>query len=195
MIDIETLGLSPGSVIFQIAAVPFGPGGVGAGLNAVVSVQASLAAGLTTDPSTVDYWASKPDESSRIFRTAHSAVALYPAEALTGLGMWTDQVASEAGKKRPDLRVWGNGAAFDNALITEACKRVGVRPLWNYRSDRCFRTLKAIRQAVKAPEFEGRPHDALDDARHQARHAVAILTELGWPEDGESETRTDGRST
>ena len=183
MIDIETLGLSPGSVIFQIGAVPFGPGGVGAGLNAVVSIQASLAAGFTTDPSTVDYWVSKSDDDARILRTAYSTVALYPTEALTGLGLWMDQVASEAGRKRADLRVWGNGAAFDNALIAEACRRVGVRPLWSHRADRCYRTLKALRPITAAPAFEGRPHDALDDARHQARHAVAILTELGWPED------------
>ena len=53
-------------------------------------------------------------------------------------------------------------------------KYSGLKNPIKYRNQRDYRTLKALYPDVIA-EFTGTKHNALDDAIHQAKHAVAIM--------------------
>ena len=90
---------------------------------------------------------------------------------------------------RSMARVWGNGAVADNVWIASAYKACGRKRPRDYIGDRCVRTLvhgfgelvgRDFAREARA-KFEGTPHDALDDCRHQirylmaARHAVVAL--------------------
>lgn len=79
------------------------------------------------------------------------------------------------------MRVWGNGAAYDNVLLRGAYQRLYMPLPWEWRNDRCFRTLRKALPHVEAPTREGTAHHALDDARHQALHAVRLLRALPDP--------------
>ena len=68
--------------------------------------------------------------------------------------------------------LWGNGATFDNVILRHAYEVSGVKPPWHYRDDRCFRTLAAMLPKAPWPS-EGVAHDALDDAKRQAKYLVA----------------------
>jgi hypothetical protein len=94
-------------------------------------------------------------------------------EMLCHFSLWLHNVE----KDRNNLYVWGNGAAFDNVLVAEALRRCGMKPAWNYYNDRCYRTLKNLRPDVKLIRL-GTHHDALDDARSQADHAIRLLASL-----------------
>src|SRR3546814_21157415 len=63
-----------------------------------------------------------------------------------------------------------NGASFYNVSLASLDRTFGRKVPWPHTADRCFRTLKAIGKAndVKPPPFLGVPHNALDDALHQA---------------------------
>ena len=183
MLDLETLGTRPGSVILSIGAVAFGPKGADpGGLILPVNRRSCFNAGLTEDVETVKWWNEQSGMARQVLKDSLHPEALYISEALEALSTWVEARRLEGtnGGLRP-LRVWGNGAAFDNALIAEAAVRCGKRPLWSHRDDRCFRTLKAMRPDVRALPFEGTPHNAADDARNQAVHAVRILdAHGGW---------------
>lgn len=73
------------------------------------------------------------------------------------------------------LGVWGNGAAFDNAIIRHACDQFGLPDPWSYKLDMCFRTLRWMNPDIEpSAPFIGMPHSAVDDAVHEARWLCAM---------------------
>jgi exodeoxyribonuclease VIII len=77
-----------------------------------------------------------------------------------------------------NVLVWGNGASFDNAILAQCYRAVGMDFPWKFWNDRCYRTLKNL--VLDVPfERTGTHHNALDDARSQAIHASAILRRMG----------------
>jgi hypothetical protein len=77
------------------------------------------------------------------------------------------------------LKLWGNGASFDNAIVAHCYKAVDMEPPWNFWNDRCYRTLKALACPVITQASSGVLHNALDDAKRQADHAQRILAAAG----------------
>ncbi len=78
---------------------------------------------------------------------------------------------------------WSCGADFDLPILTAAyetartgCRSINVTEFgvpWLFWNSRCYRTLKSL-SPIKAVDT-GIAHNALDDAKKQAAHAVAIL--------------------
>jgi hypothetical protein len=75
------------------------------------------------------------------------------------------------------LPVWGNGAVFDNTILSNAYFNTGREPPWKCWDDRCYRTVKALFHWVKSDDREGVYHNALDDAVYQTKHLIKILGE------------------
>lgn len=81
------------------------------------------------------------------------------------------------------LKVWGNGATFDNVILRGAYERAGHTCPWKFWNDSDVRTIVLLGRAVGfAPKrempFEGDAHNALADARHQAKYVSAIWQRL-----------------
>lgn len=175
MADIETLGVRPGSVILSIGAVRFDrdTGEISPNVFYRVIDRASChAAGLTEDASTVDWWTSQSEEARAVLRWADAGDAAFLPDALQDFADWM-----AAG---PSPRLWGCGAAFNNVLLRAAFDAVGLPHPWPFWNDRCFRTLKGLHPG-REPERQGVYHNALDDALHQARWALAILSPARTP--------------
>ncbi|HZV85891.1 MAG TPA: 3'-5' exonuclease [Brevundimonas sp.] len=170
MVDIETLGTRPGSAILSIGAVAFDPdtGTLGAEHYGVVSLASSLAFGATVDAETVAWWGRQTPEAQRVLFEALSPNADSLHVGLSGLTAFLRSVGDVAG-----LRIWGNGSDFDNVLLSAAYQQAGTVAPWAFWNNRCFRTAKNMFRGFE-PSREGEHHNALDDARHQARHALAI---------------------
>lgn len=163
MIDLETFGTKPGSVIVSIGAVKFDRSEIYSEFYQVIDPADCQRYGLTLDADTVKWWLTK-DEAAR------SAIASKgePLEqVLCALTQWMGN----------DCEVWGNGASFDNALLAAAYKQTGIPLPWKYWNDRCYRTMKDVFPGVKM-ERTGTHHNALDDARSQARHLIQIFRQL-----------------
>ena len=160
VVDIETLGTIPGAPIVQIAAVAF-------------------ALGASEDE--WELFEVKVDVRSLIYKDGISfdtlvdevfgeAERLDTASALNSFHRWLGFTHTKT--------LWGNGAAFDNELLKAALLQYCcIREPWNFRIDRCFRTVKNLyKEQVPEPHFIGTKHNALDDAMHQARWLNQILT-------------------
>ncbi|EER9151029.1 exonuclease, partial [Escherichia coli] len=81
------------------------------------------------------------------------------------------------------VQVWGNGANFDNTILRRSYERQGIPCPWRYSNDRDVRTIVELGKAVDfdartAIPFEGERHNALDDARYQAKYVSTIWQKL-----------------
>ena len=183
MLDLETLGNKPGSVIVAIGAVKFGNGGIIDSFYVRVDAESCVAAGLKLDVSTVLWWLTQSD-AARLEITK-------PGQLLTAVLIC---FAEWVGDK--DAEVWGSGAAFDNALLAAAYDATGTPRPWKFSNDRCYRTVKNLYPDVPLARA-GTHHNALDDAESQARHLMLILSGGGGAElvgDGNASTRSGAGS-
>jgi hypothetical protein len=172
MVDLETLGTLPGSVILSIGAVAFDEFGVAEeGFYRAIRRDSCEAAGLQVSAETQAWW-DKQSLEARAVLVDRSAVSL--EDALRRFNEWIAHVSDS-----PDVRVWGNGANFDNPLLACAYDAVNVKPLYKFWNERCYRTVKNQYPDIKLIR-EGTYHNALDDARCQAEHLVRICQMRGW---------------
>lgn len=161
MIDLETLGNKPGSVIVAIGAVKFGSGEITSSFYERVDAESCVNLGLRMDCSTVMWWL-KQESAARLEITKPGKDLREVLQAFTA---WLAD---------PDAEIWGNGAAFDNVLLSDAYERAQLSRPWPFWNDRCYRTLKSLRPDVPMPRT-GTHHNALDDAKSQAMHLMALL--------------------
>ena len=70
--------------------------------------------------------------------------------------------------------MWGNGAAFDNAILSTAYALCEIEPPWIYWNDRCYRTVKSLNRSIPFIRL-GTHHNALSDAESQATHLMQIF--------------------
>jgi hypothetical protein len=168
MVDLETLGQTPGCVILSIGAVGFDPSGLGKEFYAVVSTADCKKAGLFTDPDTIEWWDKQSPAAQEVRRQADDRKQSMPLKtALDGFNMFLQGFA-------PNTKIWGNGSDFDNAILASAYRAAGRQLGWKFWNNRCFRTVKNMAPKSIEPAREGTYHHALDDAKHQALHAIAI---------------------
>ena len=71
----------------------------------------------------------------------------------------------------------GNGADFDLPILAAAYAAVGLSVPWKPYNGRCYRTLKNLAPVVKLAR-PGTHHNALDDARTQAVHAIKLMRHI-----------------
>lgn len=172
MVDLETLGSRPGCAILSIGAVAFGPEGFGPEFYAVVSRPAQKQLGLHEDPATIDWWSRQSVEAQAVLRDAASDTAVPLAAVLKGLNLYLAQFGVR------DVKVWGNGSDFDNAILSCCYGAVEQAPGWKFWNNRCYLTLKNLYDPGGAKlNRTGTYHNALDDAKTQALHAIQLL----WP--------------
>jgi hypothetical protein len=167
MIDLETLGTAADSVILSIGAVRFDSEGgeLGEVFYRRVDIDSCLFYGLHVKGRTLLWWLEQ-SEKAREAIYSEDGISLF--DALSDLSDFIQE----------GDRVWGNGAAFDNAILAYAYSQTGIPTPWPHYNDRCYRTIKNLVPDVRKPTFEGIEHNALDDAINQAKHLQAILSSL-----------------
>jgi hypothetical protein len=168
MLDLETYGKSAGCPILSIGAVYFDENGVSdQGFYRIVNLQSCLDIGLITNEETVKWWDSQSSEAKEILTQVSSPDLSMPIQEAF-------YEFSEFVKLRPGVKVWGNGADFDQAIIQYAYAKAGMEVPWDFWNNRCYRTLKSFKTGIKFQRL-GTHHNALFDAWSQAEHAAQIL--------------------
>lgn len=175
MCDLETLGRRPGCKLLSIGAVVFGPKGLGAEFYEEVKINHQ--GDLTADQSTIDWWdRQSPEARDRLYGGQDEKPML--GWALTKFNVWLGQLAPRDQKGNLEVCVWGNGADFDNAILQVAFdKTTTEQPAWPFWNNRCYRTLKNLVPSVQLVR-QGTHHNALDDAKSQAEHAIRLMGHL-----------------
>ena len=184
MLDIETLGTRPGSMITAIGACTFGPGVARAArrtlyLRPMLEDQARV--GLGIDPASVLWWLGQDDAARAAMRQRDSMPLL---SALLRLRSFLLDAATGDRK----LHVWCYGPSFDAVMIERAWYRLhcGGAP-WSYRELRCLRTLLGLAGLSMRDFPPAVAHDALADAMAQADAAEVALRILAARVFGEAQ--------
>ncbi|WP_232001848.1 3'-5' exonuclease [Shimwellia blattae] len=179
MVDIECMGRHPLAPVVAIAAVFFAPetGESGPEFYEVIDLHSAITCGGQPDGEAILWWLRQSSET-RAAILSDTAIPL--GEALLQFELF---IGSHADGGTDTVQIWGNGAAFDNAIIRQSFVSAGLEPPWCFRNDRDVRTLVALGNAAgidlrDSIPFEGVPHHALDDARHQVKYASAIWQRL-----------------
>ena len=167
MIDLETMGTGPGSAIMAIGAIAmdFDTLTLGQEFYATINLASHVAIGGVIDPDTLVWWMRQSDEA----RMAVTSGGQDIREVLNNFAGYLQYVGGAQHK-----HIWGNGASFDNVILHAAYVQAGIPLPWNYKGDRCFRTLRALHPEV--PEVKPTIlHHALYDAKAQAQQLLNIL--------------------
>lgn len=178
MVDLEAMGQKPNAPIVSIGAVLFEPstGEIGPEFYTVVKLKSAVDGGAVPDPDTIMWWMQQSQEARDAICDTTNAVAI--ATALSDLNVF---IRDNTDPKH--LQVWGNGATFDNVILRASYERESVPCLWSFWNDRDVRTIVELGRAVgftprNEIPFDGDLHNALADARHQAKYVSAIWQRL-----------------
>ena len=173
MIDLETMGKNPDAPIISIGAIFFDPqtGDVGPEFSKTIDLET---AGGVIDRDVIKRWLKQSREAQSAIMTDEIPLD----DALLQLREFIDENSGEF-----FVQVWGNGANFENTILRRSYERQGIPCPWRYYNDRDVRTIVELGKAIDfdartAIPFEGERHNALDDARYQAKYVSAIWQKL-----------------
>jgi hypothetical protein len=175
MIDLETLGSTPGCAILSIGAVVFYPRAgtsdfhplketLGPKFYKVISLQSNLEVDLKIDQDSFYWWLAQSEQ-------ARKALTENPCHLLTALLEFQDWLPKES-------FLWSHGTSFDLAVLATAYRAFGLNRPWAFRDERDTRTLLA-QADMKMPSTEN-SHHALQDARSQAETVMKAMDKLNW---------------
>ena len=173
MIDLETMGKNPDAPIISIGAIFFDPqtGDMGPEFSKTIDLET---AGGVIDRDTIKWWLKQSREAQSAIMTDEIPLD----DALLQLREFIDENSGEF-----FVQVWGNGANFDNVILRRSYERQEIPCPWRYTNDRDVRTIVALGlvmdfDARSVITFEGERHNALHDARYQAKYVSAIWQKL-----------------
>ncbi|MEO2245450.1 3'-5' exoribonuclease [Escherichia coli] len=172
-VDLETMGTNPDAPINSIGGKFFDPATGEMGPEFSKTIDAKTGGG-TVDISTIEWWLVQSSE-------ARSAILVNQIPLNDALLQFRKFISEHSDERF--VQVWGNGATFDNVILRRSYERQGIPCPWRYTNDRDVRTMVALGLVIDfdartSIPFEGVPHNALDDARHQAKQVSAIWQKL-----------------
>ena len=173
MIDIETLALTPDATILSIGAVKFDE--ISMGDEFYFELKPDQGRGI--DPGTALWWA----QQSSAFDDGLVKYGL--REVIHHLNCFLLDGAHDPLENQPDFKgkIWANSPVFDLAILRDVYADRGhdLECPWKYYQERDVRTEKAFIPKDGRPTSKGRPHHALDDAKHQVELVWAFLARSG----------------
>ena len=167
MLDLETLGTRPSSVILTIAAVKFEFASDQIETFSMnIDPKNSKTFGLTTDPDTVQWWKEQNPEALKAFMKD-------PVSLETAIDSFIEFV----GPKTSKMVFWANGASFDYPILESSFRAVGRPYPWKYWNCRCARTIYSV-FGLNMKEYPrvGVYHNAVDDCLTQIKALKECLT-------------------
>jgi exodeoxyribonuclease VIII len=181
MLYLETLGNSANSVIIAIGAVKFDSTGLGEEFYEVIDAESCVQDGLTMEASTAMWWMQQSDEARWAFKRSGVTLPQVLEKFVKFCGCDTIRINADMRRvvdTTENMKIWGNGASFDNTILSNAYRKTSIKQPWAFWNDRCYRTMKSLYPQVVMAR-QGTYHNALDDAKSQAAHMVEIAKVAG----------------
>ena len=172
VLDLETLGTGSNAAVLAVGAVMVDRklGKVAGSFYAAFDIDEMLRTGGVASGSTIKWWMEQEQSAKEVF--THQTAPI--TQALVMLADWMG--LDDEGKPPKDVKVWGNGDSFDNVILSNLYARMGLVTPWEYWNNRDLRTAVDISGIDKRDvAFDGTPHNALDDAKHQAKILLRCL--------------------
>ncbi len=170
MVDLETLGTTTDSTVFQIAAAEFDitTGQIHSTFNMCCDISKGP---VTASGSTIKWWLNTNKE---LMAKLLSEGTVSEQEMFERFYQWmkVDDMS--------ETFFWGNGILFDNNFVRDKMKQFGMQYPIFYRNDRDVRTileLAAMKRGVSEKELRKEfeienmeAHNAMDDVRYQVNY-------------------------
>jgi len=162
MVDVESLGIHPGSVLLSIGAVRFSMGlgrSLGEEFYVNIDVGSSLRFGLKIESSTFYWWMRQGDNARWSLSNPK------PLQLLDALAAFREFVVPD---ESPML--WAKPPGFDLGLLQELYRNTDQPRPWGFRNERDVRTFcdAAARMKWEYPKIKSSiKHNALADAKAQ----------------------------
>ena len=186
MIDIETLGTCPYSVIIRVSAVKFDITEVNSQMmyddNDVFDGHINLfdsigKHGLIIEKDTLKWWQGKDNVDT--FGKLLTVCSTNNFDNLSMCHALADFLCYYIDDEKTPFFVWGNSARFDLGLLANVYERCNVPLPWKWWNERCMRTYASIIPDIrKNHKFIGQPHNSVDDAKNQILIAQKIYQRL-----------------
>ncbi len=167
MIDLETLATRSDAAIVSIGAVKFQFTGGPILDEFKINVDAKLCkdAGLYIDKDTLEWWSKQSKE-------ARMAWMKNPVDITTALNEFRKWYGVKS------MHTWSHGASFDQPIMQFAYDKVlKEKTPWFYYHGMCTRTVFNMtgfdQRSMRVQE--GNHHDALEDAKAQAKYLIKVL--------------------
>jgi len=189
MVDLETMDNVSSAAIVAIGAIncDLTTGEIGSEFYRVVDLKGQDKLNMTINSETLYWWLQNP-------KGARDALCvdgkIFLEDMCKKFTKWLESI-DPSGER---LRLWGNGASFDNAILRYAYRQCGqtlhndAGPGIRFWNDRDMRTIvgfypKQLQEKWRRATLRtGDHHNALDDAKHQVKYCSDILKELGVTE-------------
>ena len=168
MLDFETHSAQGNAAIVSIGAVMFGGRTLGAEFYCTVKTGDQAARGLHFCPSTAAWWTKQSAEARKALTCPD---AIEPDQALGRFAAFLAQNGA--------VRLWSHGASFDAPILANAFIAYGIRnpiKFWDIRDTRTLFEIAGI--DMNAYRARGTHHNALDDAKNQARAVQDAMAKL-----------------
>ena len=170
MIDIETLATDSNALVCSISAIQFNldTGQIGEKFEIGLNWDEQISKGAVVDMGTVRWWLSQDKQAQ------NSLLSLSCSNVNNALNDFNRWLADTFKSSFSNIRLWGNGATFDNVIVENLFKRHNVEffiRFWNHRDVRTLVDVSNI--DLRTFIFEGIKHNGLDDCKHQIKYCVA----------------------
>lgn len=185
MVDIETLGTSANSTIFQIAAVAFDitNGSCHTAFNEHADISKNEGYDMQVSGETLKWWVLNHPET---FAELLGKGELSSEELIKSFYNWLNWIVMTKGPS--NVFLWGNGILFDNNMLKTQMETNGLTYPVHFRNDRDVRTivdLACVKTGLTINQFRTKwydpdlqSHDAFDDVRNQINMVAAAYRKL-----------------
>ncbi len=166
MVDLETMAVSPRSVVLSLGAVHFDPYSTGI-LDQIyfkIDLDDQDKLSREIDPNTLDWWAKQDPAIMEEAFDPNGRIPLVKAMDQFHKFAWGCSA------------FWSHGAGFDLVIIEDVYKQLGKSLPWNFWQLRDTRTLFDLGYDPKMPKES--KHDALADAIRQAIGVQNVYQQL-----------------
>ena len=169
MIDFETLGQTPSTIVISLGAVFFDQetGEIGPTFYMAFDVDEQLKKGRTIDGDTLRWWMGQSGAAKKVFNEKSKPAK----EVLDTFSKW---VLSQNTISK--INPWGNGSSFDISIIEDLFRMYEVKCPWMFYNVYDLRTFKryVAGKGAKVDKSEGVDHNALDDAKPQPKFVTQL---------------------
>lgn len=165
--DLETLGNTAQAPIVQIGAALFDMDGNVKDFFMADCAPHTIPDGFHTDYSTIHWWLQQVANNKNLIKVFGGEGT--HKQMLEQFRDWVKQMRQKYG----DLTFWTH-ATFDPPILNNNCKVAGVADPIKYREHRDIRTLTHLAGYFEVKR-QGDHHNALDDAKFQAKYIATGL--------------------
>lgn len=176
MLDFETFGTDPRSIVLTLGAVAFNKTGIVGEQLFEFDMADQVKQNRNFSADTLLWWFKQSQEARDALQPTDFKLSC--ANFLKQFGEFVDTNLKEVNEDRSELKPWGNGANFDIPIIEDIYKNTTdfkAEIPWKFWNVWCFRTFNNIfncKNMVARPH--GTHHNALEDARYQTNCVLAV---------------------